>query len=46
VLGVPVLRDALGFGVLAPGTALLAAAAAVAGVLWFEAWKVVRRDAA
>jgi len=43
VLGVPVLRDALGFGVLAPGTGLIAAAAAVAGVAWFEVWKAVGR---
>jgi len=43
VLGVPVLRDALGFGVLAPGTGLIAAAAAVAGIAWFEVWKAVGR---
>ena len=46
VLGVPVLRDALGFGMLAPGTGLVAAAAAVAGVAWFEAWKAVGRSRA
>ncbi len=43
VLGVPLLRDALGFGVLGLGPALAAAAAAMAGVLWFEVWKALGR---
>ncbi len=48
VLGVPPVRDALGFGPLAAGPALLAAGAALAGVAWFEVWKAVgrRRDRA
>jgi Ca2+-transporting ATPase len=43
VLGVPFLREALGFGPLDVGTALVAAAAAVAGMLWFEVWKATGR---
>ena len=43
VLGVPALRDALGFGPLGVGVALVAGAAASAGVAWFEVWKAVSR---
>ena len=43
VLGLPVLRDALGFGVLPPMTGVAAAAAAIAGVGWFEVWKAAGR---
>ena len=46
VLGVPFLRDALGFGSLGLGTALVAAGAAVAGMLWFEVWKAAGRTRA
>lgn len=43
VLGVPALRDALGFGALGALPALAAGATAAAGVLWFEGWKAVMR---
>jgi len=46
VLGVPVLRDALGFGRLGIDVALAAGATAVAGVLWFEGWKAISRTRA
>lgn len=43
VLGVPGLRGALGFGPLDVRVALVAGAAASAGILWFEGWKGVSR---
>ena len=43
VLGVPVMRDVLGFGPLGIGTALAAGTAASAGIVWFEVWKAVSR---
>ena len=43
VLGVPGLRGALGFGPLGVDVALVAGAAASAGILWFEGWKAVSR---
>lgn len=39
-LTVPALRDAFGFGAMTPGDWLIALAAGVIGVAWFEAYKV------
>ena len=44
VLGVPTLRDALGFGPLEVTRALASGAVAAAGVAWFEIWKAVMRS--
>jgi len=43
LLSVPVLRDAFGFGPMAPADWLVALLAGAAGVVWFEAYKALRR---
>ena len=44
VLGVPTLRDALGFGPIPMSAALASGAAAASGIAWFEVWKAVMRS--